>query len=226
MSESKPKGSSRTPAPEDTPEGSQRRDRAPRLRSSLPVLGGRMGVGVALLVGIAIVAPQWLNSCVDRTLHPDEPKTAVEWKDGTEANVELTLITADSRRLHCAHDTVLDGVHCGYKADKKAWPRAPGAPVDDNDEDVIQPYRTADTNALILVSGLWAQPEIALRLHREPPTYYDASKQIRFVAYCKVRFVGDLADVALRWDNGAKWLDEPKAKVAKALHCTLEAPTG
>jgi len=190
----------------------------------LPVLGGRLGVGVALLVGIAIVAPQALNSCIDRTLYPEEPKPAVEWKVGTQANVELTVITADARRLNCAHDETLAGTHCGFSANKRAWPRQPGAPVDDNDENVIQPYRTADTNALILVSGLWAQPEVALRLHREPPTYYDTDKQLRFVTYCKVEFIGELKDVSLRWDTGGKWLEEPKAIVAKPLHCSLDKP--
>lgn len=183
-----------------------------------------MGVGVALLSSVAFVSWNGMNSCIDRTLYPEEPKPAAEWKVGEEANVELTVITADARRLNCAHDQVLEGLHCGFNANKRAWPREPGAPIDDNDENVIQPFRTADTNTLVLVAGLWAQPELAMRLHREPPTLYDTKKQIRFVAYCRVKFVGQLENASLRWDTGAKWGDSQSAIVGKPLHCTLDKP--
>jgi len=193
---------------------------------SLPLIGGRYALALAFLVGIALVASQSMNLWLDRHLHPTPIKSAETWAIGQEAQLELTLITADARRLNCAHDQLLEGQHCGFSANKHAWPRAPGELADDNDYDVIQPYRTADTNALVLVSGIWAQPELALRLHREPPAYYDVKKQARFVAYCKVRFVGELSNISLRWDTGAKWQEEPKAMVAQALSCTLEPPTG
>jgi hypothetical protein len=209
------------PAPQGAPSAA-----TPRADAPIQVIGGSLAVGIALLAGIALVSPQNMNGWVDRQLHPSPVKPAETWEAGKEAQVELTLITADARRLNCAHDQVLEGQHCGFSANKHAWPRSPGQLSDDNDSDVIQPYRTADTNALILVSGIWAQPELALRLHREPPNYYDVKKQVRFIAYCKVRFVGELMNLALRWDTGAKWQDEPKAMVAQALSCTLEPPTG
>ena len=190
------------------------------------VFGGRLFIGIAMLVGMGIISWQGLNVVIDRTLHPKEPKPVAAWKVGEEADVELTVITPDAKRLQCAHDTTLEGVHCGYSAAKRPFRRAPNAPFDDNDEAVIQPYRTADTNALVLVSGLWAQPELALRLHREPPVMGDVDKNLRFVAYCRVRFVGELEKVALRWDTNAKWGEEPKAMVGKALRCTLEPPNG
>jgi hypothetical protein len=190
------------------------------------VFGGRLFIGIALLVGMGVISWQGLNVVIDRTLHPKEPKPAAAWKVGEEADVELTLITPDAKRLQCAHDTTLEGVHCGYSAAKRPFRRTPNAPFDDNDAAVIQPYRTADTNALVLVSGLWAQPELALRLHREPPVMGDVDKNLRFVAYCRVRFVGELEKVSLRWDTNAKWGEEPKAMVAKALRCTLEPPNG
>jgi hypothetical protein len=190
----------------------------------LPALGGRLGIAIVFLTGIALVASQNLNVWVDRHLHPAVVKRAEPWEIGKEANVELTLITADAHRLNCASDKVLEGQHCGFTANKHAWPRAAGAVLDDNELGVIQPYRTADTNSLVLVSSVWAQPELALRVHQEPPSYYDVNKQLRFTAYCKVRFVGELNDVALRWDTGGKWLNEPKAMVAQALSCTLEPP--
>jgi hypothetical protein len=190
------------------------------------VFGGRLFIGIAMLVTMGVISWQGLNVVIDRTLHPKTPKPVAAWKVGEEADVELTLITPDAKRLQCAHDATLEGVHCGYTANKRPYRRTPNAPLDDNDEAIIQPYRTADTNSLVLVSGLWAQPELALRLHREPPVTGDIDKNLRFVAYCRVRFVGELEKPSLRWDTNAKWGEEPKAMVAKALRCTLEPPNG
>lgn len=198
----------------------------PASRGGPELLGGRLWLGVAMLVGMGVISWQGFNVVIDRTLHPREPKPAAAWKVGEEADVELTLITPDAKRLQCAHDTTLEGVHCGYTAAKRPFRRMPNAPFDDNEAAVIQPYRTADTNALVLVSGLWAEPELALRLHREPPVMGDVDKNLRFVAYCRVRFVGELEKPSLRWDTNAKWGEEPKAMVAKALRCTLEPPNG
>lgn len=190
------------------------------------VLGGRMIYAILMLFGMSAISAKEFNSWIDRRLNPPELKPAVVWQVGKEARLELTLVTADARRLNCAHDRVIEGQHCGFTSNKHAWPRKPGALADDNDVDVIQPYRTADTNALVLVSGVWAQPELAWRIHREPPSYYDIKKQVRFVAYCDVRFIGELEHVSLRWDTGGKWLPEGKAMVAKALRCTLDEPEG
>lgn len=195
-------------------------------REQPELLGGRLLGAAAMLLAISLASWQWLNGWVDRTLHPRAPKPVFTWQTGTEADVEITLITADAKRLVCAHDAELDGTHCAYTANKRPWRRAPNAPFDDNDEAVIQPYRTADTNALILVSGLWAQPELALRLHREPPNLGNVDKHLRFVAYCRVRFTGEMKGVATRWDTSGKWTDEPTAYVAKALSCTLQPPNG
>lgn len=221
-----PRQAPATPATPATKNPATKTPATPASPPPLQVTGGRLAWAIALLIGIAVVSHQGFNLWIDRHLHPAEVKTQAKWEVGQEGQIELTLITADARRLNCAHDQVLAGQHCGFSANKHAWPRAPGELTDDNDYDVIQPYRTADSNALVLVSGVWAQPELSLRLHREPPSYYDVKKQSRFVAYCKVRFLGELQNVALRWDTGGKWQDEPKAMVAQALSCTLEPPTG
>jgi hypothetical protein len=194
--------------------------------SELQLLGGRLLIGAGMLIGIAVIAWQGLNVAIDRTLHPKAPKPVATWQVGTEADVEVTVITPDAKRLQCAHDNPVEDLHCGYTANKRPWRRTPNAPLDDNDAHVIQPYRTADTNALVLVSGLWAQPEVALRLHREPPNVADVDKNLRFVAYCRVRFIGELEKVSLRWDTNGKWAEEPKAMVAKPLRCTLQPPNG
>jgi hypothetical protein len=190
------------------------------------LLGGRLAIGIMMLFGIGVVSWQWLNVWVDRKVHPKAPKPVATWQVGSEADVEITLITADAKRLACAHDTEVDGLHCAYTANKRPWRRTPNAPLDDNDERVIQPYRTADTNQLVLVSGLWAEPELALRLHREPPNLGDLDKNLRFVAYCHVRFVGEFEKIGTRWDTNAKWGEDPKSFVARPVRCTLDPPNG
>jgi hypothetical protein len=199
----------------------------PPARGAEPeVIGGRALIGLAMLLGLSLMAWQWFNGVIDRSLHPRQPKPVATWAVGAEADVELTLITADAKRLSCAQDTQVENLHCGFASNKSRWRRTPNAPFDDNDALVIQPYRTADTNALILVSGLWAEPELALRVHREPPVLDNVDKHLRFVAYCRVRFVGELANVSTRWDTKGKWVEEPKALVAKPVRCTLQPPNG
>ena len=99
------------------------------------LIGGRFLIAVLLLGAIALVSWQWLNAWVDRTLHPRPRKAAVAWATGVEADVEITLITADAKRLSCASDTEIEGVHCAYGANKRPWRRTPNAPFDDNDVD-------------------------------------------------------------------------------------------
>jgi hypothetical protein len=180
--------------------------------------------GIAMLAGIATIANSWLNQRIDRSLDPPRLKPQVQWVVGQEADVEITLITDDMRRLSCASDTVVEGTHCAFDANKRRWPRQPDAPLDDNLVDVIQPYRTADTNQLIFVSGLWAQPELAMRVHREPPESVASDKLLRFVAYCHVRFMGELKSAWTRWEQGAQWQGDASALVAKPLSCTLTPP--
>lgn len=221
MTESDASPAGPVPAP-PSPPAAEPRPRGPELQ----LIGGRLWSGIALLAGIGLVSWQTINVLIDHTLHPKAPKPVATWQVGAEADVEITLITPDAKRLNCAHDSPVEDVHCAYTANKRPWRRQPNAPLDDNDRFVIQPYRTADTNALILVSGLWAEPELALRLHREPPNVADVDKNLRFVAYCHVRFIGELEKVSMRWDTNGKWAEEPKAFVARPLRCTLDPPNG
>jgi hypothetical protein len=181
-------------------------------------------IGIAMLVSIAVFANQWLNQRIERWRSPPRIKPVVQWVIGQEADLEITLITDDSRRLACASDTLVEGAHCAFDQNRRRWQRAPDAPVDDNNVDIIQPYRTADTNQLVFVYGLWAQPELAMRVHLEPPDSVASDKLLRFVAYCRVRFVGSLTQASTRWDQGAQWQGDGTALVAKPLSCTLTPP--
>ncbi len=139
------------------------------------------------------------------------------------SEVKVTLITADANRLACAHEQAFDGVHCEFKTDRDRWPKARDEPLDDNKEKVIQPYRTAPGNNLVLLSGLWAHHEVAMRLHREPPAGVPIKQLARFVATCQVKWLGKLDKVRTRWMAGGRWQDDGTAMVGRTESCTVNA---
>src|SRR5690606_5131957 len=116
-----------------------------------------------------------------------------QWKIGSEGTVHLTVVTADYNKLACAHPDAVGPYHCAYADEKKPWPAAKDAPVDDNKKNVIQPYRTPD-GTLVMVAGLWAQPAVATRLHNEPPHAIAEKKLARFVVECRMKFLAE-------WEN-------------------------
>ena len=132
---------------------------------------------------------------------------------------------ADYGKLACASETVIEGYHCAFKNENENFPREPGSPIDDNKAKIIQPYRTPETNKLILVAGLWAQPEVALRLHREPASGVEEDKLARFTVHCEVKFIGMLPKEAkLRWNPGQWVPPDMNALVARPESCTIDQP--
>ncbi len=143
------------------------------------------------------------------------------WRVGGTSKLRLTVITMDYERLKCASETTFGEEHCEYKDENTLFPRGPNEALDDNKLHVIQPYRTYPDNQLVLVSGVWANPTIATRMHREPWDGIKEHKQSRFVAECEVSFLGELKDVKLRWKPDQNWNKEAKAWVAKATSCRI-----
>jgi hypothetical protein len=188
-----------------------------------PILAGRLWIVIGLLGGLGLIANPKFNEWVMQNLAPpEEVKTDFsKWRVDGETELRVTLITADASRLACAQAQTFGGAHCAFGGDKLPWPKADNAPADDNGPDVIQPYRTSPDNALLLVVGLWAQPDVAMRLHREPPAGVLAKRLGRFDVTCRVKFIGRFDDVQLRWDNGAQWQPERMAWVARAISCTV-----
>ncbi len=184
-----------------------------------PVVGGRFLLAV-LIVFVMVVVP--MSKLGDFFQKPGPGKTnTATWRKGNTTEVRITLVTSDYNNLSCASEKSLDGAHCAYKSESEGWPRAAGEPLDDNKKNIIQPYRTWPDNQLILVAGLWATPHVAMRLHDEPPAGVPAKKLARFVATCKVRFLGQLDGAKLHWNAGGKWMNQPRAMVARALSCKV-----
>lgn len=152
-----------------------------------------------------------------------EPTDIREWKVGNTAEFSITLITADYDKLACMSDQQVDGKHCEFKTATEAWPKDPADPVDDNRENVIQPYRTWPDNHLVLASGLWAEPAVAMRLHHEPPEGVAPNRLARFVVRCKMKFIGKIDKPSLRWSPGQQWQTEGgSVLVAEPVSCELE----
>lgn len=190
-----------------------------RLLASIVAIGA-LGVASCDVVnaGVASRVNQWLGRA------RPAPNPAA-WKVGATAEVELTLITKDADRLSCADDGEFDGARCEFKRDKRRWPFDPEAPLDDNRQRVIQPYRTATGNHLVLVSGLWATPALAMRRHLEPGRGVADKELKRFVARCQLEFLGSMKDVEVRWDFNQKWYKEPNGPVARAIDCEIPSST-
>lgn len=151
----------------------------------------------------------------------DTTPRPAEWTPGAVVELDVTLITKDADRLSCADDRELDGAHCDFQKNKQRRKADPTKPADDNRIDVIQPYRTAVGNNLVLIAGLWATPALAMRKHVEPPRGVPDKDLRRFIARCRLKFIGTLEATELRWDYNQQWYPEAKAQVARAEWCDV-----
>ncbi len=205
---------------EDTPTA------APPPPSFWFVFDWRLLLSIGLIGVIAVMSCDVVNAKVaeqadiwfDRVRPAPEP---TQWTAGASAEVELTLVTKDAERLACADDRVFDGNHCEYDKNKRRWPQERDKPLDDNRLELIQPYRTAVGNYLVMVSGLWATPELAMRRHLEPARGRAEKSLKRFIARCTLRFLGNMDGVQVRWDFNKQWYTEKWARAAKAESCTI-----
>lgn len=182
-----------------------------------PVIGGRY-LGAAVILGLMVLIPA---SPLGNLFEPSDPPgtDTAAWQPGHKSKLILTVVTADAAALTCASPQSFEGRHCAFKTESEPWPRDPQAPIDDNKVSIIQPYRTWLDNKLILVSGVWAQPSLAMRVHSEPPGNLSPDKLARFTAECEVHFAGNMDKPALRWQPGQAWSTEQATMVAIADEC-------
>ena len=176
----------------------------------VPALGGRLFIAIGLVLAMAILnsplaerPTDWMKEWLK--IEETKPVDMTKWQPGQVYDISITLVTADYDKLACAYDKEVGGAHCEYKTETQAWPKDPNAPVDNNNKDVIQPYSAVPDNALVLVAGLWAQPEVAMRLHAEPPANTEVKKLARFIAHCRVRPVERAENISIRWNKDDKW---------------------
>jgi hypothetical protein len=196
---------------------------ARRANEPTPVLGGRLLTAAAVIGALAIIpAINQLSMSLEPKGPP--PPNMANWQPGKTDKVSLTLVTADYNLLSCAASTAFANQHCAYKSENEIWPKEPELPLDDNKSNVIQPYRTWIDNKLVLISGIWATPPLAMRLHSEPSAGVQPEKLARFVAECEVKFLGQLEKPKLRWGPGQNWNadpDVPQVAVGQATSCKI-----
>lgn len=186
----------------------------------------RLQASLVLLVLIGIMAWDPLNNALNRVFQPktDPAPNPASWTAGSEHTVVVTLITADRDTLSCGDDRRFEDYHCEYNAAKSRVPPESGSPQDDNRAHIIQPYRTAVGNHLVFIAGLWNTPEVALRHHQEPPAGKKSNELKRFAASCKLRFLGSMENVWVRWGTTSNWYTEKSAPVAVAESCEIPKP--
>ena len=183
-----------------------------------PVLSGRMVVAVAFALAMSLIPVSGLGQYITKT----SPETADRalWNTGQTATIHLTVVTADFNHLACAMSQSVEESHCEFENEREKFPDPDGAPVDDNKRHVLQPYRTTDRN-LILAAGLWAQPEVAMRLHNEPPLGAGEKSLARFVVACEVTFLQEWNDTMVRWKQREKWSNQGTAMVTELNSCEI-----
>ncbi|MEZ4227313.1 MAG: hypothetical protein R3B13_40625 [Polyangiaceae bacterium] len=199
----------------------RRQSRPKRAAPEIPVASGWFWFAAAM-VGAMVVIP---FSPIGNWIAPKPPENhnTATWQVGSTGKVRVTLITADFGLLSCAAESEVDGTHCLNKSETEAWPADPSQPLDDNKANVIQPFRTWPDNELIMIAGLWAEPNMALRVHREPSAGVASNKLSRFVAECEVKFIGTIKQPKLRWNPGGPWQPEgSEVVVARPISCTID----
>ena len=185
----------------------------------IPVASGHFLIAAALL-GAMIVIP--FSPIANWIKPPEKDATDVtNWQVGNVGKAKVTLITGDYELLGCSQPDTFDGAHCAYKADTEAFAKDPSAPLDDNGTNLVQPYCTWPDNRLILIAGLWAESNMAMRLHREPSAGVDQKRLARFVTDCELKFIGHVDNVKVRWSPGQPWQQEGAAMVARPVKCEL-----
>lgn len=183
-----------------------------------PILTGRMITALALVLATVVIPVSPLGLLISKKSPKSEERAT--WTVGKEANIHVTVTTADYDKLACAAPDAIDGAHCGFKNDRERFPDAPGAPLENNKADILQPYRTTD-GQLLFMNGLWAQPEIAMRLHTEPARGVAEKKLTRFVVECKVKFLQEWTDPSVRWAPRESWSKQGNAMVARPESCHI-----
>ena len=130
---------------------------------------------------------------------------------GSTTSGDLTLVAADRNELECATDKGVDAYQCGFIDDNK--PRT----VDEKQK--LRPFMTVDRH-LYLIPGLFLEKSISQRYNMEGPK--PRPDQKRFTAKCKIKVVGELNNVKLRWSPTGTWEPPKKFPVATVSDCAIE----
>lgn len=118
----------------------------------------------------------------------------------------ITVVPADAVNLDCSSDQRFGDVYCAY--DGRGLPAPASNP--------LRPYVTVGRE-LILLSGVFEESHVNTWL--QGARRGGSNERVRLD--CKAMRLGELPNIAVRWQNGAAWGLEHKVPVAKVETCTL-----
>ena len=126
------------------------------------------------------------------------------------------MVTADRDDLACASDRAFGRYRCAFGASGAPWPAPPSR------AERLAPYVTTGQH-LIVIAGLFEQPEIAARTAAEAPLNLPRDSRPRFAARCRLTLLGRIAGFRDRWLASAPWGPEEldPTWVAKPSDCRI-----
>jgi hypothetical protein len=181
-------------------EDGARSDSAPRRPSKRVV-----GIAVAAIVVVAGVLLLWPRS-------EDSGSGRTAAAIGGSSDADLTLVTADRNDLDCVAAKGVQKYECGFSDEQTA--RQIG------EREKLRPFMTLDRQ-LYLIPGLFLEPAISKRSDSEPPNK-PRDQLKRFTAKCRLKVIGEIDGVKLRWAPGRPWEAPRKIPVATASGCNIQ----
>ena len=187
----------------------------PRDNRRVP-LSVHLGV-VAIAVGLCCFI-WWVTGDLKSSPVKPMPKMV----EGAVIDVPITLVAADKSDLACAFDGDVDGLRCAFQGRDVAW-----ADIDTKNAEVrkrlLAPYMTVD-KTMLLIPGLFENPEVDGRVRDEAPRRLARNKQRRFTAQCKVVLRRAVGGVLVRWVPNKAWEGPHKVWVGEAGDCVVVEP--
>lgn len=150
---------------------------------------------------------------------PKKRAAAPSYSIGQNIDVSLTLVSTDAKALACASADEIDGRHCELESSSpvKAWskPLSKELPIEAR---VLAPYKTTE-DVMFLIPGLFHEPALIERLKIDPPVF--GVEHARFTANCKMRIVGKMPKVTVRWAPSGPYYPASQVFVGTVSGCTI-----
>ena len=133
---------------------------------------------------------------------------------GATLETSINLVTTDRDDLACASDQAFGPYRCGFRAPGKPWPAPPAR------ADLLAAYYSVNQQ-LLVIPGLFEQPEVAARYAAEEPRGLPRQLRPRFVATCRFELRGELHHFETRWLRAGGWNRQDEAWVAVPSNCRV-----
>ena len=122
---------------------------------------------------------------------------------GAEFRVDVTIVPADVANLDCDSAASLDGYMCAFDSNRRVL----------DDERALRPF-VSTNRELVLLSGLFRTPSVMEWLGT-------AKTDQRAQISCRVRYLGILPGVGVRFNGDAPFESHRKVPAARASACDV-----